>query len=195
MIRKEMEFTFLDVPVVMYRSGGISNGQANAAYAIHQIEYADVIKNECLAYPEFFPNRKAYRLAKDSEKRHRRDGKRLLCKDSPPLKRMAVELSYFDFSLKELTARFCRLLHRLESQKGVLLLCGILLMFLNSVTQESVLFEAILSEESALFLGWLLDVVGDVLAWSSFLLGMLLYISQIPRKILGTIRYTNIVRR
>lgn len=192
MIREGMEFTFLNAPVVIYRSGGVSNGQANAAYAIHQIEYADVIKNECLAYPEFFSNRKAYRLARDSERRHRRDGERLLCKKLLPVKRIAVELHYSDISLKELIVLFSRWL---EPKKGVLLLCGIFLMFINSVTQESVLFGAVLSEKSALFLGRIFDVVGAVLAWGSFLLGVLLYISQIPKKILGTIRYTNIVRR
>lgn len=192
MIREGVEFTFLDTPVVIYRSGGVSNGKANAAYAIHQIEYADVIKTECLAYPEFFSSRKAYRLARNSERRHRRDGERMLRKKHSLWKRMAVELRYLDLSLKELMAP---LLDRLEPQKGLLLVCGVLLMFINSVTQESVLFGAVLNEERALVLGRIFDIAGDVLAWGSFLLGMLLYISQIPKKILGTIRYTDIVRR
>lgn len=192
MIRNEMEFTFLNEPVVIYRSGGVSNGEMNASYAIHQIEYADVIKNECLSYPEFFSNKKKYHMAKESERRHRYNGERLLCKKTFPLKRIAVECRYLDISIKE---RLLTILRRLEPKKQIFLLGGVLLGFINSVTQEDALLSVFFKAENALFLGRIFDVIGTAIAWGSLALGLLIYVLKIPRKVLETVKDIKVVRR
>ncbi len=99
MIREGDKITFTDDLVVLYRAGGVSNGINNEAYGRHQIEYADVIRNESFPYKKKI-KRKYYRRAWFSERKHRHDGiKALYGGNFNLIQKVKLELSYADMYL------------------------------------------------------------------------------------------------
>lgn len=77
MIRDGKKFTFLNRVTSIYRSGGVSTSKTNTFYYSHQIEYADVIKKECLSHPEMIRSKEDLKRIKRSERRHRFNGEKL----------------------------------------------------------------------------------------------------------------------
>lgn len=128
MIRAGEPFTFLNQPTVIYRSGGISNGKNHAVYSVHQIEYADVIKKECLPYRNMFANKRQYRKAKQSERRHRCDGlKQLHWSEYGILQKLLFILAFFSVYWNTLLEVIIRpTFSVLERSKRNIMVCGVI---------------------------------------------------------------------
>lgn len=128
MLRAGKSFAFLNKNVVIYRSGGVSNGKDNPVYARHQIEYADVIKYECLPFPEAMATREQYKLAKKSERKHRYDGERILLKDAPFSKKLLMYCHFWDVLAAKLFSKIGQLYCMFDQKKKRLLVGGVIVM-------------------------------------------------------------------
>ncbi len=167
MLRTGEMFTFLDRPVVIYRSGGVSNGKTNEKYAIHQIEYADVIRNECLSHPEAMASRTQYKEAVRSERIHRCRGELLLAKGIKP--KIAIGFRYLDVITVAVWDRLSMVLKRAQVYKRKLILFGIMTYSLFSITDIGIT----LGDHTVM--GSWLCTIGLVLGGVSTIIGILLY--------------------
>ena len=189
MLRDGERFTFLDEPVVIYRSGGVSNGIENANYAAYQLEHADVIRRECLAHPEAMATKAQYLAAKRSEREHRFHGERGRLRQNGGLfSKAAFYLRYADFYGKKLLSRLKALFWRLNQWKRKLLLFGLLLLAVFSITDTAALLGVFHAgtRELALFL----TRFGLGCGAASLLAGGLLYAGAIPVTFFSTIKYS-----
>ena len=175
MLRSGEMFTFLNKPVVIYRSGGVSNGKKNAAYAVHQIEYADVIRNECLAYPDFMATEHQFKLAKESERQHRFNGERLLLRKESLVKKLGFFFCYFDLYFKKLWEKGSQLFWRYQSYKRELFVVGIIMLTLSIITDISSLFGP--------GLAIVIRELGMVLGWASLLISFIIYLVMLPLRL------------
>gem|GEM_PF-967799 len=187
MLRTGKGFTFLDEPVVIYRSGGVSNGEKNVAYAKHQIEYADVIKNECLAYPNAFANQKQYKLAEISERRHRSTGERLLKKKQSA--RTDVFITNLVKYLRKALFVIKPMIWKLQEKKALLLLLGVALLTLWNITDFNKILCWAMSADMASKCAAVLYFMGMAGGWTLLLCGGMLYMFTLPIKLFNTIKY------
>lgn len=190
MLRSGKEFTFLDEPVVIYRSGGVSNGKKNKMYAYYQVEHADVIKQECLAYPEAFAKMEQYKLAQKSERRHRFEGERLLAQDKSWPKRLGLAISYLDFYAEKHLDKGKNLFWRTQQHKRSLLLLAAILLTLFSITDFAALWGLILPASMAAALGQALCGIGFTCGWLCLAASILLYAGTVPVTLWNTIKYS-----
>ena len=142
LLRDNEMFTFLDKSVVIYRSGGVSNGEKHAAYAEHQIEYANVIRDECLCYPDAMANKHQYQLAKSSEHTHRFEGERMLIKEKNILNKIVFFFRYLDIYSAKLTEKIRALFWKYQNSKRDFFMSGIIILTLFSITDIAALFNA-----------------------------------------------------
>lgn len=189
MLRTGKRFTFLDEPVVIYRSGGVSNGEKNAAYAKHQIEYADVIKYECLAYPEAFANKKQFRLAEISERKHRSDGERLLNKNRSHMAWINTFFPNLKMYLRKAWYIFKPCVWEILEKKKLLLLSGIVLLTLWSITDFDILLRLVMSADMASKWGDILYYIGIGIGWIFLACGVMFYLCHSAIKLWNTIKY------
>ena len=172
MLRSGEMFTFLDRPVVIYRSGGISNGTANEKFAIHQIEYADVIRYECLPYPEAMANRAQYKRAVYSERSHRSRGELLLANSFWTKARVICR--YPDVFLRIFLEKCYPLFWKGQKYKRELLLFSIITFTLLSITDISNLLWGCTWIEN------LLRTTGLALSSIAFIASILFYLLLLP---------------
>lgn len=179
MLRTGEMFTFLDRSVVVYRSGGISNGKTNEKFAVHQIEYADVIRNECLSHPEAMASRTQYKNAVRSERIHRCRGELLLAKEFKT--KIVIGFRYLDVIAVAALNRLSTMLKQIQSYKRRLILFGIMTYSLFSITDIGI----ILGDHMAV--GEWLRTIGLVLGGVSMIIGFLLYLVTFLAHICGAI--------
>lgn len=179
MLRTGEMFTFLDRSVVIYRSGGVSNGKTNEKFAVHQIEYADVIRNECLSHPEAMASRTQYKNAVRSERIHRCRGELLLAKEFKT--KIVIGFRYLDVIAVTALNRLSTLLKQTQSYKRRLVLFGIMTYSLFSITDVGI----ILGDHIAV--GEWLRTIGLVLGGVSMIIGFLLYLVAFLAHICGAI--------
>ena len=186
MLRMGEKFTFLDEAVVIYRSGGVSNGQNNDSYAKHQIEYADVIKYECLAYPEAFADKKQYKLAEISERKHRAEGERLL--NVRPKK---LSLTCLKRKSKKICDIFKPYIVEIFRKKKAIFLAGCMLLMVWNVTDFDKLLCFAISTNMALKYSMVLYYSGVIIGEFLLALGIVSYLITLPVKLWNTIKYTS----
>jgi glycosyltransferase involved in cell wall biosynthesis len=154
MIRSGYEFAFLNKPVVIYRKGGVSNGIENLSYGIHQLEYAQVIKDECLKYKKNM-KRKHYWKSYRSEKRHRYNGiRQLYWNQYSHLEKIKNQLFYLDVYIYDnIVERAKKFFHYLNQSKNKILILGMFWMIIAVSTNFKELFSNDLNF-LATFLDW-----------------------------------------
>lgn len=191
MLRGKETFTFLNEPVVIYRSGGVSNGKKNVAFAYHQIEYADVILHECLSHPEAMASKEQYRLAKESERGHRFNGERLILHNSGNLMgKLAFCLRYADIYSKLFIEKLASLFWKLSAKKRMMLLLGVLFLAVFSMTDTEALLGLFCMEKTAHQAGLFMTRLGLGIGLTELALGGILYAGSIPVTFFRTIKYS-----
>lgn len=192
MIRMGKRFTFLNQSTVIYRSGGVSNSKENAAYAIHQIEYADVIRNECLPYKNMFASKKQYKNAKKSERQHRHDGIKLLdWKEYSFIQKLLFFLKYLGVYWDAGMEKVVRpAFWKLECLKRNIMICGVLLIALSIIINVHDIIKIIFREPFAemISISTLNGLFG--IGMLLFLMSIFLYILAIAIDFYNSIKYS-----
>lgn len=189
MLRNKDAFTFLDKKVVIYRSGGVSNGKNNEAYARHQIEYADVIRNEALPYADYMASRHQVRRAKRSERLHRLNGMKLFEKNKSIIYKIKLYIEYSDVFLLKIVEKINRIFWNLQNHKRKIIFYSFILLTLFMVSDFSSYFSMIFSPNLAFYIGEIITFGGTIVGFAGLLIGAILYAIAMPVKLFYTIKY------
>lgn len=190
MLRTGKNFTFLNECTAIYRSGGVSNGATNPSYAVHQIEYADVIRDECLKYPDAMATQEQYALAKKSEQLHRFEGERLLNKEAPLTKRLVLVLHYWNIYAKKAIKKLNESFWRVEKYKRNMLVGSILLLTVSLLTDSVSLLSFDSMTGVGANIGAVLREAGVIGGWLGGAVAIFLYILSMPYKLYCTLHYS-----
>lgn len=149
MLRKGDPITFLNEYVVIYRMGGVSNGINNSSYAVHQLEYADVIANECLKYKKNM-RFKHFIKAYFSEKEHRYNGNKIInWHKYSAAKKVLFLLKYTDLLIYFMYKNTSEKLKKIGYHKLSILKIGFGLYFLSIILDFEKIFLIFMQEELA----------------------------------------------
>ena len=181
MIRLRKSFTFLNEPITVYRSGGVSNGKSNEIYAYHQIEFANVIANECLKYPENFFSKDMYKDAVRSERMHRRDGEKELAKTFSA--KALIYLRYFDTYIYNLLEKIKNKSSAVFDNKRNIAVYAIATLTIYSIIDIESLLKIYFSERIVVFIQQLISCLLIGLGYASLALCVAIYIVCILMKI------------
>ncbi len=189
MLRNKDNFTFLNKNIVIYRSGGVSNGTLNLGYAKYQIEHADVIKNEALPYANYMANKHQVRKAKRSERLHRLNGLKLLAKNKSIIYKIKLHIEYSDVFLLKIVEKINRIFWNLQNHKRKIICYSFIVLTLFMISDFSSYFSMIFSPDLAFYVGEFITLGGTIVGFAGLLLGAILYAIAMPVKLFYTIKY------